>query len=207
MAKKKATQSVAERPEEIIGVARSLRQSREEADARFLLYLVHVETMEAQLLQDCGYSAFTQFLVNHDLCAPSRYESFKRGLEKLHGNVEQAEQLGANPVIALAKNIDVGAIPKYVSAINHFKKQHKGVAPSLKTSESYLYQVDPRPQKPASTKKQDTTESLRAENIQLKAEVKMLRQENATLRRELSIIKGAASRGTAKRGRGATAQA
>jgi len=179
----KKQKSNEEKLNEIVTEARSLRQSKEEADARFLLYLRRVEAEQMSLLEACGIGTFAQFLKSHDLCDVARFENFKKGVGLV--GEEEAERLGANPVIALANTRDRDRVPAFVRAVDAFSDARGGVRPSLQASQRLLRQVDPRQEVPRDVGRLTEIDRLTRENAQLRTQVARLTRENAKLKKEL----------------------
>ena len=181
---RKPVRTAKEQLEAIIAEARALRQAREEADAIFLLYLRRIEMEKFHLIESCGYGSFAQFLNTNDLCSPARFENFKRGVEFV--GEQEAERLGANPVIALANTMDRKNVPEFVQAVTAFTKAHDGTRPSLQTAQKMLRQVDPRKEVPQDLGRQAELARLRHENAQLRTQVARLTRENEQLKRQVA---------------------
>lgn len=173
--------------EDLLGELRGLRQAKETADAQFLLRLLRLEEEDmSRLAAEVGYASFAQFLVSHDLCSPARYENFKAGVNALGGDRDKAAELGANPVIALAALKAKKSLPAFVSAVEAFRSEHNGVAPSEQASRRMLRQVDPRPEIPESLRRLSKIAELEQENLKLKAEIRKLERQIKNLEAKLS---------------------
>lgn len=155
-----------------------LRLARERSDAAFLLRLCDVENDEMNLLRANGLESFERFLKCYKLCDAARYRSFVLGLKKL--GKEKSLLVGADATIEAAKIVANGpAATEYVAAIEAWRNQHRGVAPSREAAAKILRQVDPRPEVPDAMRRETRNDAL-------SREVAKLQEENANLRAKLA---------------------
>ncbi len=173
--------------EKIIQELAKLRLSRERADATFLLRLRQVELEHMGLLRQNGHESFERFLKSSKLCDPARYRDFVVGLEKI--GEEQALALGADATVEAAALSGTIAGKKYVVAIEAWREQHRGVAPTRETSAKILRQVDPREEEPQAVGNVRRQNDLRVQCAKLEQVVADQKAEILKLRRERDELK------------------
>jgi len=171
----------------IISELAKLRLTRERADAVFLLRLREVENEHMPLLRQNGHESFERFLKSSKLCDPARYRDFVAGLNKL--GEEQALALGADAIVEAASLTSKAAGSKYVTAIEAWREQHRGVAPTRETSAKILRQVDPREEEPKAIGNARRQDDLRIRCAELEQLVAQQRAELMKLRKERDELK------------------
>jgi hypothetical protein len=150
-----------------------LRLERERVDAMFLLALYEAESTHLALLKANGLESFERFLKSYKLCDAARYRSFVIGLEKI--GREEAKKIGADATIEAASLTGPKVAPKYVEAIEAWREEHRGVAPTRETAAKILRQVDPREEEPQAVGKQRREDDLRIRCAELESENAKLR--------------------------------
>jgi hypothetical protein len=121
------------------------------------------------IIKAAGNDCFERFLKSNGLVDPGRYASFKAGLIKI--GRDQALAIGSEATIVAALLTNGSA--KYIKGMRDWRTQHGGVMPTRETAKHILMQVDPRPEEPRASRQQDELARLRAENIELKAKLRM----------------------------------
>jgi len=183
--------------EEIVARCRELRLTFEQDEAKFLLFLVEVETKYMAQLRGNGCPTFSVFLDQFSLCDVKRYSQFHRGLLLLNGNTKKAESIGSQAVIALCDLRDATKVDEYVDAAKAFTVKHS-VHASLQTARKMLRQVDPRPEQPDSMKYLDDLARARAENVKLRADLASAQRKIRDLKRKLDTAEKAAAKAKKK---------
>jgi hypothetical protein len=87
--------------EDLLVKLRSLRLTRDKADAAFLLACIETEREHWETIEASGATSFCQWLKSEGLVDPGRYESFKAGLAKLK-NEKLALEIGSEATITAA---------------------------------------------------------------------------------------------------------
>jgi len=169
--------------DQIINECRKLRIAFERDEARFFIGLAEIADKHTQTITDANCATFEAFLKKHEICEPSRYSTFRKGLA--YTTPERAAELGTHAVMELAQVREPANVPKYEEAVSAWRETHGGVAPTRETACRLLRQVDPRAEVPAATKQVSELNRLRAENAELRAEIRALRAENAELKSKL----------------------
>jgi hypothetical protein len=169
--------------EKIVTELANLRLSRERADAVFLLRLREVEERHMDLLKSNGLESFEGFLKSYKLCDPARYRNFTSGLAKL--GPDAAILIGADATVEAAQ-LQNGkpTATKYVTAIEAWRDQHRGVAPTRETAAKILRQVDPREEEPQAVRNATRTDTQNQTIAKLENEVANLRAQISVLKRE-----------------------
>lgn len=179
--------------EQIINQCRKLRNAFERDEAKFFLGLVEIERTSMETITLAGHETFEVFLKRHELCEPTRYAKFAKGLALT--TREKAEKMGTHAVMALASARKPQNVPKFEAAVIAWQEERGGVAPSRETSHRILRQVDPREEVPQVTRTVTEINRLRAENSELQLVKKQaeksltLAEENKALRAELQAAK------------------
>lgn len=163
-----------------------LRLTRERADAIFLLRLREVEEQHIDLLKTNGLESFEWFLKSYKLCDPARYRNFTSGLAKL--GPDTAMLIGADATVEAAwlQNGKATAT-KYVTAIEAWREQHRGVAPTRETAAKILRQVDPREEEPQAVRNANRNDIQTRTVAKLENEVANLRAQLAKITKERDV--------------------
>ncbi len=169
--------------ETIVNELAKLRLSRERADAVFLLRLREVEEQHFDLLKANGHESFEGFLKSSKLCDPARYRNFTSGLAKL--GPDAALSLGADATVEAAQ-LQNGkpTAQKYIIAIEAWREQHRGVAPTRETAAKILRQVDPREETPQALRNVSKNDGQMRTIARLENEIANLRAELAKTKKE-----------------------
>jgi hypothetical protein len=169
--------------ETIVTELAQLRLTRERADAVFLLRLREVEEQHMGLLKSNGLESFEGFLKSYKLCDPARYRNFTSGLAKL--GPDAALSIGADATVEAAR-LQNGkpTATKYVTAIEAWRDQHRGVAPTRETAAKILRQVDPREEEPQAIRNVTRGDAQARTIAKLENEVADLRAKLAKTEKE-----------------------
>src|SRR5574337_1010640 len=169
--------------ETIVTELAQLRLTRERADAVFLLRLREVEENHINLLKANGLESFEGFLKSYKLCDPARYRNFTSGLAKL--GPDAALQIGADATVEAAQlSNGKPTATKYVTAIEAWREQHRGVAPTRETAAKILRQVDPREETPQAIRNATRGDAQARTIAKLKNEVADLRAKLSKVTKE-----------------------
>lgn len=172
--------------ETIVNELAALRLRREQADATFLLRLRAVEEQHFDLLKANGLESFEGFLKSYKLCDPARYRNFTSGLAKL--GPDAALSLGADATVEAAQlSNGKPTAQKYITAIEAWREQHRGVAPTRETAAKILRQVDPREEEPQAVRNATKNDVQSRAIARLENEVADLRAKLAKTEKERDV--------------------
>lgn len=167
---------------EVMGEIRRARREAEEAEARFFVVLWHVEQERPDVWGAAG-ATFDMFLQTHHCCQPARYREFVAGMDKT--SEADVVAIGVDAARVAAK-MNPEAVPAFVAQCKDFAEVN-GVKPSEQTARDYakrLQQPEPRPVAQA-----NELRTLRAENAELRAKLKLAERRIADLERENEDLK------------------
>ncbi len=186
--------------EEFVIEARRLRAEADDAESRFLSFLVRGEADRA-VWAGSGKS-YPEFLEGNDLCKATRYIRYKRVLEGLGGDAVAG--VGANAIIAAGKLSDPAAQRDVIAEARKVEATN-GTTISEQTAERIANET--RARFIGASSRNHGYVALAAEADRLRGQVAKLKEENIALRAEIRKLRAAAveSRKPARKDRRAAA--
>ncbi|MFA5186381.1 MAG: hypothetical protein WC551_07900 [Patescibacteria group bacterium] len=186
--------------EQIVAEALALRAKAERSAAEYLAFLYQFELEREDLWKTAGVATYSQFLNSHSLVNTSRYDVFRKGVEKL-GSVAQAIEIGEPSTAEAGKIKDPLAVPVFEGITKAWIDIHDGTVPSEQTAECHRAQAEPK-KSPVFFRQSELHElrakvqQLAARNRQLEAD---LRTKQKTIYELQAKLEGIAAKKAAKR--------
>lgn len=168
--------------EELLQDLRSLRAAAERAGATFLLRLVEVEqTMRAEI-QSWGFDTALSYFLANKLVHRGRFLEFKLGIEQLD-DPQKALELGEHAVKEMGRRkaeLNAGLRERFIRGVLDFRELSGGVFPSEEKAREDMNRLLPSRESPSTTtrrRRDDELARLRAENKELRAQIKSLQHQ------------------------------
>jgi hypothetical protein len=164
---------------EILKECRARRRGADLSEQRFLIALVALETCTEKWE---SFGTFSKFLDTNDLAKPSRYEAFKRALERIA--LEDVERIGV-PAAKAAGCITDDSLRSAVLTEMRLTAERNEVPLSAQNAEYILRRHGIRG---ATKVPSDQVTALKQKCILLQARIDELEHENAQLRERLGAV-------------------